>query len=135
MIVVDAREECSRSADPGGLPPPGRSNRASGAALGDVLIGANHDDSAYACGVCRVTAARGHRVVGLPYGHRHGIHVRCVVGAIRTGGPQARPLCGTCGRISCHGRRETQWAAVQADLELRVAATGFGGTSDNSGDG
>ena len=35
------------------------------------------------------TVARGQRVVGQPYGHRHVMHARCVVYAVRKSGAQA----------------------------------------------
>ena len=83
------------------------------------------------CGENRAAVSRGHRVVGLPCGHRHVMHARCVVEAIRRGWPHAQLICGTRGCTARHGRRESLKAAVQADLGLRVTVAGLGGRPDN----
>ena len=96
----------------------------------DALIDASQDS--VMCGGCRAAAAHGHRVVGLPCGHRHIMRVRCVVEAIRTSGSHAQLICGTRGCTARHGRRESLEAAVQADPGLRVTVAGLGERPDNN---
>ena len=84
------------------------------------------------CRGCRAAVARGHQVVGLPCEHRHGMHTRCVVEAIRRGGPHAQLICGSRGCTALHGRRESLKAAAQADPGLCVTVVGPGGRPDNN---
>ena len=95
-----------------------------------AFIDASQD--AVMCGGCRVAVARGHRVVGLPCGHRHVMHTRCVVEAIRRGGTHAQLIGGTRQCTARHWRRESPEAAVQADPGVRVTVAGLGRRPDNN---
>ena len=87
------------------------------------------------CGGCRSTVVRGQRVVGLPCGHRHVFHARCVVNALWRGGAQAPLFCGARGCTVRHGRREALKAAIQADPGLRATAVGLGGIPNDGEEG
>ena len=82
------------------------------------------------CGENRAAVSRGHRVVGLPCGHRHVMHARCVAEAM--GGSHVQLICGTRGCTGHHRRRELLEAAVQANPGLRVAVAGLRRRPDNS---
>ena len=110
-------------------------SEAGGSASGSVgrpraFIDASQDG--VICGGCRAAVARGHRVVRLPCGHRHVMHARCVVEAIRRGGLHVQLICGTRGCTGHHRRRELLEAAVQANPGLRVAVAGLRRRPDNS---
>ena len=77
------------------------------------------------CGRCRAAVSRGHRVVGLPCGHRYVLHARCVVEAIRRGGSPAHLICGTRGCTARHERLELLEAAVQTDRGLSSTVAGL----------
>lgn len=107
-----------------------------GSASGSVVrpcasIDANQDG--VVCGGCRGAVAREHRVVKkLPCGHRHVMHARCLVKAMRRGGSHAQPIFGTRGCTGRHGRRGSLEAEVQADPGLHVTVAGLGRRPDTN---
>ena len=87
------------------------------------------------CGGCQAIVGQGQRMVGIPCGHRHVMHARCVINVVMRSGAQAPLLCSARDCTARHGRQEALEAAVQANPVLRATAVGLGGIPGDGEDG